>query len=77
MTASRFELIPAIDLLGGKCVRLAQGRYDAATVYDADPAAAARRFAAHAVPQQAGVDVLTPLPLDADPVRVAQGFVVA
>jgi phosphoribosylformimino-5-aminoimidazole carboxamide ribotide isomerase len=42
-----FELIPAIDLLGGHCVRLHQGRYDAATVYDADPAAVAERFAAH------------------------------
>lgn len=42
-----FELIPAIDLLGGRCVRLAQGRYDAATAYDDDPAAVARRFAAH------------------------------
>jgi len=42
-----FELIPAIDLLGGHCVRLVQGRYDAATVYDADPAAVAARFAAH------------------------------
>ena len=30
---SCFELIPAIDLLGGKCVRLSQGRYDRATVY--------------------------------------------
>jgi phosphoribosylformimino-5-aminoimidazole carboxamide ribotide isomerase len=57
MTAARFELIPAIDLLGGKCVRLAQGRYDAATVYDADPAAAARRFAAHAVPRLHVVDL--------------------
>ncbi len=43
---SAFELIPAIDLLGGKCVRLTQGRYDAATEYDADPAAVAARFAA-------------------------------
>ena len=42
-----FELIPAIDLLGGQCVRLAQGRYDAVTVYDPDPAAVAARFAAH------------------------------
>jgi phosphoribosylformimino-5-aminoimidazole carboxamide ribotide isomerase len=42
-----FELIPAIDLLGGQCVRLTQGRYEAATVYDADPAAVAARFAAH------------------------------
>jgi phosphoribosylformimino-5-aminoimidazole carboxamide ribotide isomerase len=45
---ARFELIPAIDLLGGRCVRLRQGRYEEATVYDADPAAVAARFAAHA-----------------------------
>lgn len=43
----RFELIPAIDLLGGRCVRLAQGRYEATTVYGDDPAAVAARFAAH------------------------------
>ncbi|MFO0689400.1 MAG: 1-(5-phosphoribosyl)-5-[(5-phosphoribosylamino)methylideneamino]imidazole-4-carboxamide isomerase [Myxococcota bacterium] len=43
---SPFELIPAIDLLGGRAVRLTQGRYDAATVYDDDPAAVAARFAA-------------------------------
>jgi len=57
MTAVPFELIPAIDLLGGECVRLAQGRYDAATVYEADPAAVARRFAAHAVPRLHVVDL--------------------
>lgn len=46
MTAQRlaFELIPAIDLLDGEAVRLSQGRYDAATVYDAHPAEVARRF---------------------------------
>jgi phosphoribosylformimino-5-aminoimidazole carboxamide ribotide isomerase len=43
-----FELIPAIDLLGGRCVRLTQGRYEDVTVYDPDPAAVAGRFAAHA-----------------------------
>ena len=48
VSASAFDLIPAIDLLGGRCVRLAQGRYDAATVYDDDPAAVAARFAAQA-----------------------------
>jgi phosphoribosylformimino-5-aminoimidazole carboxamide ribotide isomerase len=42
-----FELIPAIDLLGGRCVRLAQGRYEQATVYGDDPAAVAARFAAY------------------------------
>jgi len=44
---TRFEVIPAIDLLDGRCVRLSQGRYDQVTVYDADPAAVARRFGKH------------------------------
>jgi phosphoribosylformimino-5-aminoimidazole carboxamide ribotide isomerase len=44
-TRAAFELIPAIDLLGGQAVRLSQGRYDAATVYDEDPARVAGRFA--------------------------------
>jgi phosphoribosylformimino-5-aminoimidazole carboxamide ribotide isomerase len=35
-------VIPAIDLLGNKVVRLRQGRYDAVTVYDSDPPARAR-----------------------------------
>jgi phosphoribosylformimino-5-aminoimidazole carboxamide ribotide isomerase len=52
-----FELIPAIDLLGGHCVRLTQGRYDAATVYDADPAAVAARFAQHALRRLRVVDL--------------------
>jgi phosphoribosylformimino-5-aminoimidazole carboxamide ribotide isomerase len=40
-------IFPAIDLLGGKAVRLRQGRYDDATIYDDDPPAVARRFRAH------------------------------
>jgi phosphoribosylformimino-5-aminoimidazole carboxamide ribotide isomerase len=39
-------LLPAIDILGGKAVRLLQGEFDASTVYDADPVDAARRWAA-------------------------------
>jgi phosphoribosylformimino-5-aminoimidazole carboxamide ribotide isomerase len=42
-----FELIPAIDLLEGRCVRLSQGSYDSATVYGDDPGAVAARFVAH------------------------------
>jgi phosphoribosylformimino-5-aminoimidazole carboxamide ribotide isomerase len=38
-------LIPAIDLLGGRTVRLLQGDYSQVTTYDADPVAMARRFA--------------------------------
>ncbi len=37
-------LLPAIDILGGKAVRLLQGDYDEQTVYDADPLDAARRW---------------------------------
>lgn len=35
------ELIPAIDLKGGRCVRLRQGRMDDATVFSDDPVAMA------------------------------------
>jgi phosphoribosylformimino-5-aminoimidazole carboxamide ribotide isomerase len=37
---------PAIDLRGGRCVRLWQGAYDRETVYGDDPVAVARGFAA-------------------------------
>jgi len=52
-----FELIPAIDLLGGRCVRLAQGEYDAATVYGDDPSAVAARFAAAGIRRLHVVDL--------------------
>lgn len=37
-------LLPAIDILDGKAVRLARGEFDAKTVYDEDPVQAARRW---------------------------------
>ena len=37
---------PAMDLLGGRCVRLAQGRFEAVTRYLTDPADALAGFAA-------------------------------
>ena len=37
-------LYPAIDILGGKAVRLEQGDFERRTVYDADPLEAARRW---------------------------------
>ena len=39
-------VIPAIDIKGGKCVRLLQGRMDAETVFSDDPAAMALRWEA-------------------------------
>jgi len=39
-------IIPAIDLKGGRCVRLQQGRADAETVYAEDPVAMARQWEA-------------------------------
>jgi phosphoribosylformimino-5-aminoimidazole carboxamide ribotide isomerase len=38
-------LYPAIDIRGGKAVRLLQGDYERETTYDADPVDAARRWA--------------------------------
>ena len=37
-------LLPAIDILSGKAVRLRQGDFEAKTEYDADPLEAARRW---------------------------------
>jgi phosphoribosylformimino-5-aminoimidazole carboxamide ribotide isomerase len=37
-------VVPAIDLLGGKAVRLREGRYDAVTIFDEDPPARARAW---------------------------------
>jgi len=38
------RLIPAIDLRGGRCVRLLQGRFDAETVYATDPTEILTRY---------------------------------
>ena len=40
------ELIPAIDIIDGKCVRLTKGDYDQKTVYRDSPAEVAREFEA-------------------------------
>ena len=40
------DILPAIDLIGGKCVRLVQGQYDRQITYKDDPVAQAAEFAA-------------------------------
>ena len=42
---SRIEIIPAIDIIEGRCVRLSQGDYDRRKVYDASPVDMAKRYA--------------------------------
>jgi phosphoribosylformimino-5-aminoimidazole carboxamide ribotide isomerase len=51
-------VIPAIDLRDGRCVRLTQGRRSEVTVYNDDPVAVAREFAA------AGAEMLHVVDLD-------------
>ena len=52
-------LYPAVDIKDGRAVRLTQGKADQETVYDADPVAAAQRFA------DAGTEWLHVVDLDA------------
>lgn len=52
------ELIPAIDIIDGKCVRLTKGEYDSKTVYSDNPADMAQRF------EQAGFKRLHIVDLD-------------
>ena len=51
-------LYPAIDIRGGRCVRLIEGDFDRETTYDSDPSAAARRWV------EAGADWLHIVDLD-------------
>ncbi len=38
------EVIPAVDIRGGRCVRLRQGDYDRETIFDEDPVAVAQHW---------------------------------
>ena len=52
-----FEVIPAVDIKGGRCVRLLQGRADAETVFGDDAIAMARRWQAAGAPRLHVVDL--------------------
>lgn len=51
------EILPAIDLRGGQCVRLRQGDYAQETVFSQDPAEMARLWAAEGAPRLHLVDL--------------------
>lgn len=50
-------VIPAVDLRGGRCVRLVQGRPEAETVFSDDPVAVARSWALRGAPRLHVVDL--------------------
>ena len=52
-----FTVIPAVDLKGGRCVRLLHGRADAETVFSDDPVAMARRWEQEGAPRLHVVDL--------------------
>ncbi len=49
--------MPAVDIKGGRCVRLLQGRADAETVFSEDPVAVARQWEAAGAPRLHVVDL--------------------
>ncbi len=51
------ELIPAIDLIEGKCVRLTQGDYDTKKIYNEDPLEVAKMFEAYGIRRLHVVDL--------------------
>ena len=51
------EIIPAIDIIEGRCVRLSQGDYDQRKVYDASPVDMAKRYADCGVKRSHVVDL--------------------
>ena len=51
------EIIPAIDLRGGKCVRLYQGDYSQETVFSDDPVGMARHWSSLGAPRLHLVDL--------------------
>lgn len=51
------ELIPAIDIIDGKCVRLTQGDYNTQKIYNEDPLEVAKMFEAHGIRRLHVVDL--------------------
>jgi phosphoribosylformimino-5-aminoimidazole carboxamide ribotide isomerase len=51
------DVIPAIDLLGGRCVRLYQGDYNQSQVFDENPITLARQWQAQGAPRLHLVDL--------------------
>jgi phosphoribosylformimino-5-aminoimidazole carboxamide ribotide isomerase len=62
------QIIPAIDIIGGKCVRLTNGDYARQVIYDQEPLEAAKAF------EDAGLERLHIVDLDGAKKRVIQNI---
>ena len=51
------EIIPAIDMINGQCVRLKKGDYNQKTVYEKDPLVVAKRFEEYGIKRLHLVDL--------------------
>ena len=51
------EIIPAIDIIDGKCVRLTKGDYSTKKVYNEDPVEVAKMFESHGIKRLHTVDL--------------------
>lgn len=56
-TDKRFSIIPAIDIIDGKCVRLTQGDYEQKKVYNEHPLEVAKEFEANGIKRLHLVDL--------------------
>jgi len=48
-TRGLIRIIPAIDIIDGKCVRLSKGNYDTKKIYNENPLEVAKNFEAHGI----------------------------
>ncbi|MGM0478804.1 MAG: 1-(5-phosphoribosyl)-5-[(5-phosphoribosylamino)methylideneamino]imidazole-4-carboxamide isomerase [Bacteroidota bacterium] len=55
--STKIKIIPAIDIIEGKCVRLSQGDYDQKKVYNENPLEVAKSFEDHGIEQLHLVDL--------------------
>jgi len=62
------QIIPAIDIIGGKCVRLTNGDYSRQVIYDQEPLDAAKTF------EDAGLERLHIVDLDGAKKRMIQNI---
>ncbi len=54
---NKIDIIPAIDIIDGKCVRLSQGDYNSKKVYNEDPLEVAKEFEDHGIKRLHLVDL--------------------